>query len=312
MFIKSIIYSVLACLIWGLIFLIPYLLEGINTFDIVLGRYFCYGTLSLALLLYSVVVSRQRQVFKYWKQAFLCALVMNFLYFISLVMGMRLSSPSVIALLVGISPLVIVAISGRKQQSMMRYFVPALVIVLGLNLVNIQTFLLESEALTFWEYVQGIAFGLVALVAWAWYVIFNSNFLAKNREVNPWQWTTLIGVATLCLTIVGMAVRVFTMDPDYMEELLFTSDMGIKFLVGSIILGVLCSWIAYALWNSASAKLSAALSGQIAILETVFGILFVYGFEQVFPTYLEIIGIICILLGVWRGLYISQSKAYTS
>ena len=297
----AVIYSILACLFWGLIFVAPLYLAHFNCVDIVLGRFLAFGAGSVISLSYFLL--KQRSLLAYWKQASLCGIVMNLGYFSALTLGMRLSNPSLITLIVGLAPILIVGLSCRKSETFYSTILgPGICIFLGILLLNLETLQTDWHSYSAGQYVVGILCGLFALFAWSWYVIYNTQFLQKNPLINPMGWTSLIGVVTLGLSLIAALIRWCTMDREY--ALLFSlQEEGLLFIGSSLVLGLLCSLCAFSLWNIASSRLPSALSGQLAILETVFGLILINLFEQHVPSFLEVAGILCILGGVWRGLY---------
>ncbi|MDE3046071.1 MAG: DMT family transporter [Verrucomicrobiota bacterium] len=303
--ITATIYSILACLFWGFIFVAPLYLAQFDCIDIVLGRFLAFGIGSLVSLSYSLFRQRDWQLLRYWKEASLCGIVMNLCYFTALTAGMRLSNPSLITLIVGLAPILIIALTCGTKKGDMPYSTllgPGLCIFLGIALLNIETLQANWQAYSGWQYIEGILCGLFALGAWSWYVIYNTKLLQKNPTIQPTGWTSLIGVVTLIFTIIAALFRWKTIDPIYAQLFSF-EQQGILFLTSSLVLGLLCSLFAFSLWNIASAKLPSALSGQLAILETVFGLVLINLFEHHIPSPIEMTGILCILGGVWRGLY---------
>lgn len=306
MFIKPIFYSILACFFWGLIFVIPLYLQHFCCIDIVLGRYLAFGIVSTVLLMYETITERNWQIFAYWKQASLCALVMNFSYYTVLTLGMRFSNPSLVALIIGMAPIVIVAVACKTAKNTKSYSIllgPACCIFFGITLINITAIQDQWRNLTVEQYLQGVLYGFLALSAWTWYVIYNAHLLHKNPQINPRQWTTLIGTVTLGFTLIGILLRWMMLQESYINQFSFDNGQGLNFIAGSLILGVVCSWLAFTLWNMASAQLPPELSGQLAILETVFGLTFIYLMRNQWPDFSEIVGITSILSGVWKGLY---------
>lgn len=302
--IQPIVFSTLACLLWSFIFVAPLLLNNICCFDVVLGRFFFYGITSLCVALITFLIKGKKICFKYWKEAALCALIMNILYYIFLTEGMRLASPSVISLILGSAPVVIAFIEGVRNRSLRFVIIPSLVIFLGLILINAEAFTsysADSRA----AYLLGIFYGILSLGAWVWYVIFNARFLSKNPLANPSNWTILMGIMTFIFTIVGIVIRYSVIEDVYIEQTLATNLIP-KLLLIVFILGSLSTWLAYTLWNNASAKLSATLCGQIAILETVFSLSIIYIYQQTWPTFLEYGGIFLILFGIWKALSASN------
>lgn len=301
---KPVLYSVLACFFWGAIFVVPLYLTEFCCFDIVLGRYFSYGVVSLVMLAFCLMIERQMSFLIHWKQACLFVLVMNFGYYASLIWGIRYSSAAVIALIVGLSPITVALFSGWQEgiRPARMLWISGASIMIGLTLVNVHALQADLETLTLGHYVGGLVFGVLCLAAWSWYVVANSAFLREHPEVNPRHWTILMGVVTLAFTLLGITLRWVTMGADEWAGMFLTQEVTLRYVWGMAALGILCSWVGFTLWNAASPKLPTALSGQLAILETVFGLVFVYMAEQKIPSFLELAGVSAILGGVWMGL----------
>lgn len=300
--ITSVAYSILACLFWGLIFVAPLYLANFDCIDIVLGRFLAFGIGSVVVLAYYVMKHRDWKLLSYWKPASFCAIVMNLCYFSALTLGMRLSNPALITLIVGLAPILIVLFACRTGVSYSILLGPVICIFAGMVLLNIQTLQTDWQAYSAWQYIQGILCGLFALGAWTWYVIYNTRLLQKNPDLKPTGWTALIGAVTLVFTLIAALVRWWTIDPVYAQRFSL-NELGLSFIASSLVLGLLCSLLAFTLWNIASSRLHSALSGQLAILETVFGLVLIDLIQRHVPTVLEMIGIVFVLGGIWRGLY---------
>ncbi|CDR33135.1 DMT family transporter [Criblamydia sequanensis] len=307
MFIKPVLYSITACLFWGLIFIVPLPLSNFSPFDIVLGRYFCFGVLSVCFFCAHFLQNKKKNHFRYWKEAILSALVMNIFYFTFLNLGLRYSSPSFIALLVGSAPIVISFLMylKNKEGKSETLLLTAGAVFLGLIIVNAEGFYNEWENLSLFDFSLGILFGTLALGTWSWYVIFNTEFLKKNQDITASEWTHNIGIMTFLITLVIGSFRMFFLSEE--DKILFSNE-GISFFIGVFTLGFFCSTVAFTLWNVASKKLSASLSGQIAILETVFGLLFIYIYYNKLPTVFEVIGILLIIGAVYKALQTGEGK----
>lgn len=299
---KPIFYSILACFFWGGIFIIPQCLEEFNCVDIVLGRYFFFGIISLFLMCIHVFVYKEKEFLKYWKEAAICGFVMNIAYYTALNFGIRFSSPSIIALIVGTSPIAIEICNQNKEHlKKSSFLIPSIIILLGIILINAQTLYLDWHQLTLSQYFLGLICGLLSLGAWTWYVTFNTNFLSKNK-LNPSQWTILSGSMTLAFSLIGIGVRWLFLEEEQLSRFSVFTEEGRHLMSVILFLSVFCSWIAFTLWNTASVKLPAALSGQLAVLETVFGLIFIYLFQGQLPTFFEIIGMTLILGGIFTGM----------
>jgi drug/metabolite transporter (DMT)-like permease len=192
----------------------------------------------------------------------------------------------------------------RKEFHLLKmFFWPSIAIFGGLVVMNIESLQGEENNLFSWGYIQGIFYGLVALATWTWYVVYNSNFMQKHPDVNPFQWTALMGFMTLVFTVIMIAGKFLVLGGDHFYQFHWEHESGRLFIIGALILGILCSWVAFVLWNAASFRLPPALAGQISIMETIFGLVFVFLIEQSVPTALELAGIFLILAGISFALY---------
>lgn len=195
---KGILLVLAACLIWGLIFVVPGLMTSFSPLEVALGRYFFLGILSTFLVIGQGLKKWRRVPWSIWRQALVYAFVVNILYYFALVTGLRYSSSSVIALLLGLSPITIAFYGNwlKKECSYRQLVIPSILIGCGLICVNWDAFhALEGQAT--WEYGFGLLCGLFSLAAWNWYVIANSQFLYKYSQISSSDWSTMIGIATL-------------------------------------------------------------------------------------------------------------------
>jgi drug/metabolite transporter (DMT)-like permease len=286
-------------LMWGLIFVIPGFMVGFSPLEIALGRYFFLGVSSCFFMLAQGFKKWRRLPWSVWRQACLYALIVNILYYLSLVTGLRYSNASVIALILGLSPITI-AFFGNWQQkecSYQRLCLPSLFIGCGLICVNWRAFSsLSLEANL--SYGFGLLCGFVSLIAWNWYVISNVKFLKCNPTVSSSDWSTLIGVGTIVWVVAIGIVMLAVMPSDYSNKYTHFGPPLFYFLMGSAFLGLMCSWLGSYLWNMSCQVLPISLAGQLTIFETIFGLMFVYIVEKSFPSFLEFSGIITILIGV--------------
>lgn len=302
---KGILFILSACLIWGLIFVIPTLIEGFSPLEVALGRYFFYGILSLVLFLIFSYRNLLNYPFKIWFQAFLFAFVVNIAYYTTLVFAIQYSNAALTTLIAGISP-VSIALYGNwknKEESFSKLIFPALLMILGLLIVNLDAFF-DAQAFQFsFLFILGVMGAFIALGAWTWFVEANSRFLRKHPSITNYDWSTLMGLATLTWVIIIASLWViFTQDTAQFQKY-FSLSYALKgYLIGTAVLGLLCSWVGSYLWNSGCNLLPLSLSGQLTIFETIFGLFFVYLIEQRLPTYWEGSGITLMLLAIIYSL----------
>lgn len=176
-------------------------------------------------------------------------------------------------------------------------------------MVNLPAFQENAESGSISSYLWGLGSGFIALAVWTWYAVANSNFLKRHPHIAPSHWCSIVGIGTFFWVLVIISLSfLFPFSSGYIEKYsTFTPELH-NFVWGSLILGVVCSWLAFTLWNKASSLLPMSLAGQMLIFETIFGLLFVYILEQRMPFLLEMGGIACMLLGIFFSLQLVKKR----
>ncbi|MES2344813.1 MAG: DMT family transporter [Chlamydiota bacterium] len=308
---QGILYALGACFIWGLIFVVPQFMRGFTSIEVVLGRYFFYGVISLLIFCKSKLQGACRYPRAIWIRALCFSLISTIGYYTFLVLALRYATPSICALILGVCPITIAFYGNwkHKETTFRSLIVPSILILFGLIIINVPY--LETTASPS-SYVLGLGCTLLALIAWTWYVVANSRFLKDHKEVRSSDWSTLIGVTALVwVAVFTLVLAVFFKDELHMERyLIFNAELK-AYLIGSAVLGFLCSWVGAFLWNRASLHLPVSLAGQLTIFETIFGVIFVYTLERRMPPMMESIGIAILLIAIIYGIkQFASKKAY--
>lgn len=295
---KGILYALGACFLWGLIFVVPEFMQEFSTFEIALGRYFVFGLASSVLFMQ--IKARNRDRFSYplsiWIRAALFALSWTFGFYVFLIQALKYSSPFVCAIILGVCPLVISALGNRKERSCRtrQLIIPFAFIVLGLVLINLPR-LSSSPSVS--HFLLGILCCFVSLILWCWYVVANSRFLKEHKEVSSNDWATMQGVTTFGWALVFMTALLLTGSKQItLVKFAAWSPSLLAFIVGSSILGILCSWLGAYFWNKASVALPVSLAGQLTIFETVFVLIFSSILQQRLPLPFEWMGLFLVLI----------------
>lgn len=305
---KGTAYALTACFIWGLIFIVPLFMEGFTPIEIAFGRYLVYGAISSIFFLKIYFQGRGRYSLSIWAKAIGYSLVCTVGYYVFVILSLRYSTPAICTLILGVCPIAIAFYGNWKQKecSYRSLIFPSVLIFFGLAVINAPHIMQSDSPST---YILGLFCAIWALIAWSWYVVANSAFLKKNPEVDSGDWATLIGVSTLFWVLVLGLVSSFFFE----EQLDFGKYLSIgpqltNFLLGSFILGFLCSWLGAYLWNKASLHLPVSLAGLLTIFETLFGLCYVYMFEQRLPPKMEFLGIIFLLAAIVYGIRVATQS----
>ena len=241
-----------------------------------------------------------------WIKALYFSLVSTLVYYISLVLALRYSNPAITALIMGVSPIMIACYGGWKEKVMnlRAFIVPSILILIGIVIINVPH-LHDNESPS--DHVLGLFFCCVALVTWSWYVVANSEFFKKYPEVQSCDWSTMIGVSTIFWVILcSVTTHLFFPAEFALEKYTFVNASFSSFLIGSAVLGLVCSWVGAYCWNRANHYLPVTLAGQLTIFETIFGVVFVYLVEQRMPPLMEMVGMGCLIGAVLYGIHITS------
>jgi drug/metabolite transporter (DMT)-like permease len=301
---KGTILGIAACLIWGLIFVVPGFIDGFTPFEIALGRHFVNGSISCLLLVAFGGFTLPKYPVSIWKKAFLFSLIVNVGYYTCLVMSVTHSSPALAALIIGISPIVISFYGNwtQKECSFKDLILPSVLIAGGLVLINLPLFFGEDLTEEKPYYLLGLFGACASMLAWSWYVVSNAKFLKTNPEIRSQDWSTLLGVTTLIWVVVLGVIYESWLGSQHWEKFITPSPLLWNYIAGCLLLGILCSWVGTFLWNKASGLLPVSFAGQLTIFETVFGLLFFYLLEQEFPPLSEVIGVLLMFSAIMYGI----------
>lgn len=298
----GIVYALAACLIWGLIFVVPGFMTGFTSIEIALGRYIVYGGLSSIIFLKSRLQGFCKYPAAIWLRAAGYSLVFTVGYYTCVVLSLRFSTPAICALILGLSPIVIAFYGNWKEKevSYRSLFLPALMTLAGLILINVPHIQgVESPA----TYMWGLIFGALSLIGWSWYVVANSRFLKDNPQVNTSDWATLVGVTCLIwVAAFALFFGLFFPDQFSLQKCTTLGPDFTRFVIGSLILGVICAWFGSYFWNKASLRLPVSLAGQLTIFETIFGVIFFYMLEKQMPPLMECLGMMLFLCAIIFGV----------
>lgn len=309
---KGISFALLACFIWGMSFVIPLFLEGFTAVEITLGRFFSYSLISYLIFFKQRLQGLCKYPLLLWARSCWYSLVGSVIYFLFLVLALRYSTPAMTALIIGISPITISFYANwqKKECTFKSLILPSILIFIGLVIIN-GPHIYESESPA--SYAIGLLYGFGALMTWSWFVVANARFLKKNPDVSSDDWSTLMG-ASILFVVMGLSLITGVLFEEHFDFSKFAAidDNFIQFVLGCSALGLLCSWLGNYLWNKASYHLPVSLTGQLTILETVFGLFFVCVVDQCLPPAFELLGIALMLVAIVYGIRVATQASRSS
>jgi|SRR5215475_5127750 len=286
-----------ANLFWGLAFLMPLLLPDSDAVALALGRYLVFGLVSVGIMILVRGAGMRGLGRRVWLTALVFAFAGHLGYYFFLVQGIVHAGAPITTVILGTLP-VTVALTGnwvRKEFPFSRLLTPLGLITIGLVLVNLverdwgSAFSGRSGV----NWVIGIASALAALGLWTSYAVANANFLRRHPEISSANWSTVMGVGTLVLSSVALPIAAVSGGVNI--------DGGgaiLPLLIGSLVLGVLVSWVGTVLWNRSSGSVPISIAGQLVVIQVIAGLAYVFIWYGRVPPLLELVGILLIIGGV--------------
>ncbi|QFR31962.1 DMT family transporter [Ancylobacter sp. TS-1] len=279
--------------LWGLAFVAPRVVAPFSALDISVARYLIFGVVSVALM----VLPQFRPTGLSWRMlavGLALGAVGTFGYFLAISYAVLLAGAVLPPLITGTAPVLLAIVANFRERSLPwgRLAVPLLLIAAGLGVVNLAS-LQESATGEVGRLLGGVALSVFALLMWVAYGLANAVVMRAPDAPDALRWTGVQGLgcgALALLLLPAISMGPAMPDPD--------SAATLRFLLWALGLGVVTSWVGTYGWVVASERLPMALSAQLIVAETVFGLIYGLCFEQRWPTAAEAVGGLLQLVGV--------------
>lgn len=290
--------------LWGITFAAPRLVGPFTPFDLAFLRNLVFAALSMVVLL-AFRAALRRLDRAGVRIAVLLGLIGYSAYYLFVAYAVAFAGPAIPALVIGALPVLLAIVGNWRERSVAwnRLALPLGLIVIGLGIVNLGSLGQPALGRTRADLGIGLLLAIGGLVVWLWYAVLNADALKARSGTDTLVWTSLQGI--------GAGIGMVTVLP--LGFLLGWSEMGRLPLFGAeagplwfwaIATGALSSWVATYAWVVASRRLSIALSAQLVVSETLFGLLYGFMVEQRRPDAHEWIGSATLLAGVLIGVHV--------
>lgn len=286
--------GVAAGALWGVVFLAPAVLSHFSAVQLSAGRYLVYGLIAVVLLAPRWRELRERIGMAEWRGLLWLSLAGNLVYFVLLAHAVQWAGGAAASLIVGLIPVVVTVAGVREEGAVpLRQLAPALTLCLfGVGLVGYEALQSEHAQGSANQRLLGLLCAFGALFSWALYSIGNSRWLARRPDISGHDWSLLTGVATGALALLLMPSAFVVSGPSHAPV------DWMWFWVISAGVAVVASVFGNACWNRASRNLPLTLTGQMIVFETLFALLYGFGWQRRWPTLMEAVAIVCLVSGV--------------
>ncbi|MCO5732872.1 DMT family transporter [Rhizobium sp. SSA_523] len=287
----GILAGLTTCALWGLTFVAARLVHPFSLFDITIGRYAVFGLTCLLTMLHPRL--RLRGI---GASRIITGMMLGIIgyvgYFVLASQAVILAGPVVPPLIIGIMPVILPAIANLMEQTIAwrKLLLPLAMIAAGIAAVNLDLVSrldLDGQRMM----LAGAGCAVAALLVWVLYGIINARIMRASQPPSAMDWTNLHGMGALlgAIALLPMASDTYATVP---QEIL------LRFLLWAVVLGMAASWLATWCWSVASQRLPLALTAQLIVAETIFGLIFGLCLDGRFPTPVEGAGAALQIAGV--------------
>ena len=301
--IKGIAAGLAAGALWGMVFVAPRMTPGLSAVDLTAGRFVSFGAMS-ALAMLMTMRSRRLPTL----QHALAALGMSLLgftgYYLLLALAITDAGTEMPTLIIGVIPIWMM-LFGKPLGLTWKSLLPGVLLTAaGLALMVLANLGFGEPALTGTvpadtsqtHYWRGIAYAVAAMACWTVFGLVNAAWLKRHGDVSAIDWANWLGVATG----LGAFLLWFFLGTESKQ---LSALANIDYLASiCIVTGIGSAWLATILWNIASQRLSASLCGQLIVSETIFALVYSYGWDGAWPGVLQVMACVFFVLGILASI----------
>lgn len=282
--------------LWGMVFVVPRVAVGLSSVDLTAGRFVSFGAMA-ALVMGLTWRSHTRPT---WRQA-ASALGMSFLgatgYYLLLAQAIATAGSEVPTLIIGTIPIWVMLL-GKPLGLKWSALIPGLLLTCAGLALMMHASLANSARLPldgthFW---WGVAWALAAMLCWTAFALLNAAWLRRHPEVSATEWANWLGIAT------GLGALLLWWFTGSEPKVLLALDGIALAAIACVVTGVGAGWGASILWNVASQKLSVSLCGQLIVSETLFGLLYSFVWDGLWPVSAQWVAAVLFSVGILASI----------
>ncbi|MGQ3030731.1 MAG: DMT family transporter [Ferrovibrionaceae bacterium] len=264
----GILAALATCALWGLTFVAPRAVLPYGLWDLLVARYGLFGLASAAMMLHPRFRPGGLGTGR-WLIGLALGSFGYVGYFACAAYAVRHAGATIPPLVIGLMPVVLAVLGNLRERVVPWRFLglPLALITLGLGLVNIRP--------TGGVEAGGVLAAVGALAIWVIYGMVNAAVMRAADAPDSIRWTGAQGIGA---GIASLALLPLTTWPAAAP-----AEM-VAFAGWAVALGLAGSWLATLCWVVASRRLPLALSAQLVVAETVFGLAYGFLFEARWPT----------------------------
>ncbi len=282
--------------LWGMVFVVPRMTIGLSSVDLTAGRFVSFGVMAALVM----GLTWRSHTWPTWRQA-ATAVGMSCLgatgYYLLLAQAISAAGSEVPTLIIGTIPIWVMLL-GKPLGLKWRALVPGLLLTAAGLALMMRASLAKAGSLPldgadFW---WGVLLAVAAMLSWTAFALLNAAWLKRHPEVSATEWANWIGIAT------GLGALLLWFATGSEPNQLLALDGLALIAIACIVTGVGAGWAASILWNLASQKLSVSLCGQLIVSETLFGLLYSFTWDGIWPTTTQWLAALLFTFGILASI----------
>ena len=275
--------------LWGLVFVLPRVIDAYTGVEVTLGRYAAYALVAVVAMAWSWRSARPCLTPRVIAASIGLGWLGNSVYYLLVVFAVRWAGTALTGLIIGTIPLWLLLLGRPKGLSLARIAPGAAFTAAGLALMHWSVTRHDSSP----ELAAGLACAVAALLCWTSFAVLNARWLQAHPELPNSVWTSLLGISTL----IGLLPMLAVIEPGTTGHAERPGQAG-WFLLVSLVMGLGASWMATWLWNMASQRLPTSLAGQLIVSETLFALAYGFAYEGRWPAITEWLAALLFSIGI--------------
>lgn len=298
--------------LWGLTFVAPNLVAPHTPFDLAFLRNTIFAVMSLLFLL--ALMPRWRRLDRAGQGIGIALGVLGYaVYYLFVAYSVAFAGPTIPALVIGSLPVVLAIVGNWRDRTVpwAPLALPLGLILAGLVVVNLGSLHAPVMGRSAGSIVAGFVLALGGLLAWLWYGLWNAAALAARPGTDTIVWTSLQGVGAGLGMMLALPLGQM-LGWSTLGQLPVLAETAVPLWIWAFATGLFSSWVATYAWVVASRRLSVALSAQLIVSETLFGLLYGFLVERRWPDWHESLGAVLLFAGVMAGIRVlmpAEAKA---
>ena len=304
----GIIAAAMASFSWSLSFIVPFVIGDYSLFDFTLVEFVISGILSVGLLWQNALAVRKLTL-KDWAVGCFLGLIGYVGYFIAVMAAAIYAGPVIAQAFLGLVP-VVLGIAGNLRDQTVAWSsltLPLVLAAVGLLLVNCSG-LVHAGGVHSKSLALGIPLAILAVTFWTSFGLLNASALARRPEMNVGVWTALImvgaGMSMLAFFPIGFSLRLFEI-----PRLGLHWNIAGPLIMWATGLAILANFGGASAWTFASKRLPVALAAQMVTMEPISAAILGLLVHQRWPSAMEALGVIFLLVGVIIAIRIFSKAA---